>query len=319
MTDAKLTARTEAILNRWTESIPSVRRANRGNIAGGLVLLERLKADFNLNVRSHMTPNGFQLRGASKGKVAEILARYGETRPLAKEGGRTNRGLLSNLEILLDLLDGENISALPDKAQKELLDEMQAGLARRATELLNAKKLPFSHPREMTTRNALRRILDEAKARGKEGEVLQHLIGAKLALRFPDMKIENRSASAADEQGGRAGDFLVGDTVFHVTVSPNSGHYEKCEENLNANFRVYFLVSNGILFGARQYIAERFGGRVAVESCESFVSQNLEELSEFCGDKIRDCFLRLLETYNARVREVEVDLSLLVDIPEPGK
>lgn len=315
MTKANTAAQAESILKKWAGSIPS---ANRGNIAGCLVLLERLKTDFNLD-RSHMTPNGFQLRGAAKSKVGQILARYGETRPLAKEGGRTNRGLLANLERLLNLLRAEDIAALPGKARRELLDEKQAGLARRATELLNAKKLPFSHPREMTTRNVLRRILDEAKKRGKEGEVAQHLVGAKLALRFPDRKIENRSASAADEPGGRAGDFLVGDTVFHVTVSPNSGHYEKFAENLEANLRVYLLVSNGILFGARQYVAERFGVRVEVESCESFITHNLEESFEFSSKKIPVGFLRLLEIYNARVREVEADLSLLVDIPESDK
>ena len=316
MTKEKNSARAESILTRWMDKLPSRKRVNRGDIAGGLVILERLKADFNLDIQSHLTPNGYQLQGASALRVGEILKRHGETRPLAKEGGRTNRGLLANLRFLLDLLGKENIGALSGKARNELLDAMQDGLARRAVEVLNAKKLPFHLPREMTTHDALRRILDAANARGKEGEVAQHLVGAKLALRFPNIKIENRSASAADESGGHAGDFFVGDTVFHVTVSPNHGHYDKCDENLDGNLRVYLLVSNGILFGVRTYVATRFGGRVAVESYESFISQNIEELSEFSGNKIRNGFLRLLETYNDRVREVEADLSLLVDTPK---
>ena len=319
MSTSQAQARAESILARWMDSFPARKRVSRGNVAGGLVLLERLKTDFNLDIWSHMTPNGFQLKGATAVKVGEILKRHGETRPLAKEGGRTNRGLLANLGRLLELLEAEKIGALSGVARNNLLDAMQSGLARRAVELLNAKKLPLHFPRETTTRSALRRILDEAKARGKEGEVAQHLVGAKLALRFPDISVENRPASAADESGGQAGDFLVGDTVFHVTIAPNTGHYDKCAENLGANLRVYLLVSNGQLFGVRQYAHERFGNRVAVESCESFVSQNIEELSEFSGDKIRDGFLRLMKTYNKRVREAETDLSLLIDIPESGK
>lgn len=311
--------RAESILKRWTELLPSRRRSNRGDIAGGLVLLERLKTDFDLDIRKHRTPDGYQLKGATAVKAGEILSRHGESRPLAKEGGRTNRGLLSNLEILLDILREEGVDKLPGKARSELLDAMQAGLTRQASELLNAKKLPFRHPGGTTTRAVLRRILDEANARGKEGEVMQHLIGAKLALRFPHLDIENRPASAADESAGRPGDFLVGDMVFHATTQPNRGHYEKCRENLDANFRVCLLVSNGHLLQARQIAESEFGDRVAVESCESFVSQNLEELSEFRGDKIRGDFLRLLEAYNRRVREVESDLSLLVDIPDSGK
>ena len=316
MPDENMRARAESILKKWMSLIPSRSRANRGNVAGVLVLLERLKADFKLDIQNHRTPDGYQLRGVSKNRVGEILARHGETRLLAKEGGRTNRGLLSNSEILLRVLRDEGVGELSGKARGELLDAMQAGLARRATELLNAKKLPFRYSSGVTTRVALRRILDEAKTRGKEGEVIQHMVGAKLALRFPHLDIENRSVSAADESAGRPGDFLVNKTAFHVTVQPNRGHYEKCRENLDANLHVVLLVTNGHLLQARQIAESEFGDRVAVESCESFIAVNVEELSEFSPGKFRGDFLRLLATYNARVREVESDLSLLVEIPE---
>ena len=312
-------SRAETILARWEDALPSSIRVNRGNIAGGLVLLERLKTEFSLDIRDHRTPDGYQLKGATAVKTGEILARHNETRTLAKEGGRTNRGLLSNLEILLGCLRDEGVDKMPNAARVKLLDEMQAGLARRATRLLDAKQLPFRYPSGASTREVLRLILNEAKKRGKEGEVAQHLVGAKLCLRFPDMEIENRATAAADEPAGLHGDFLVGDTAFHVTVAPNRGHYDKCRDNLNANLRVYLLVSNGHLLNARQIAESEFGNCVTVESCESFVAQNIDELSEFSSAKIRDGLLALLQTYNERVREVESDLSLLVDAPEPVK
>ena len=56
-------------------------------------------------------------------------------------------------------------------------------------------------------------------------------------------------------------------------------------------------------------------GRVSVESIESFVSQNIEELSDFDGKKVPQGMRSLLETYNERLAEVETDLSLQVEIP----
>jgi len=50
-------------------------------------------------------------------------------------------------------------------------------------------------------------------------------------------------------------------------------------------------------------------------SIESFVSQNIEELSDFAGDKVSQNIKLLLEKYNERVAEVETDLSLQIRIP----
>jgi len=55
--------------------------------------------------------------------------------------------------------------------------------------------------------------------------------------------------------------------------------------------------------------------RIAVESVESFVGQNIEELSFFTRDKLKNGFRRLLEAYNNRVDAAEMDKSMLVEIP----
>lgn len=56
-------------------------------------------------------------------------------------------------------------------------------------------------------------------------------------------------------------------------------------------------------------------GLVAVESIESFVGQNVEELSVFTKNGLVDGIGRLLQTYNRRVQEVEADKSMLIEIP----
>jgi hypothetical protein len=158
-------------------------------------------------------------------------------------------------------------------------------------------------------------LLSAARDTGKEGPVAQHLVGAKLQLRFPDIAVGNESYSTADEQLGRPGDFYIGDTAFHVTVAPMIGVYEKCKHNLENGYRVFLLVPERAVTGARQN-AELMGpGRIAVESIESFVGQNIEELSYFSRDKLKNGFRRLLETYNDRVDAAETDKSMLVEIP----
>ena len=70
------------------------------------------------------------------------------------------------------------------------------------------------------------------------------------------------------------------------------------------------------LLGARQRTEQEVGDHVSVESIESFVSQNIEELGEFASLKVARQMKQLLDTYNQRVQEVETDLSLMISIPQ---
>ena len=145
--------------------------------------------------------------------------------------------------------------------------------------------------------------------------VAQYLVGAKLALRFPHLTVENFSFSTADAQLSRPGDFFLGDTTFHVTIAPSAAVFEKCLANLGQGYRVYLLVPERALIGARQNADAMMSEKIAVEGIESFVGNNVEELSEFSKDKLRDGFKRLFDKYNQRVDAVKDDKSLLLEIP----
>ncbi len=69
-----------------------------------------------------------------------------------------------------------------------------------------------------STTEFITKIIATAKERNQAGPVAQHLIGAKLALRFQDLEVENHSYTTADKQLGRKGDFQIQDAIFHVTV-----------------------------------------------------------------------------------------------------
>lgn len=302
------------IAQNWWESFPQ-RSRSRGNIAGGLVLLENLRHNLDFEIQAHKAPGSDQLKNATRANVQKILARFGEERVLLQEGGRTNRGLMKNLTSLLEALSSSSIGDIsPQNIDAELIN-MQRFLVEKARERFNAEKLSFEYRKDMTSRELIRLILESARKRRKSGEVAEYLVGAKLALRFPRYGIRNSAASAADVQTEENGDFQINDCVFHVTMSPNTGHYDKCQRNLADGLRVFLLVPDSILAGARQNMQLATAGRASVEAIESFVSQNIEELSDFEGQKVPYNMRRLLETYNERIAKVETDLSLQVMIP----
>jgi hypothetical protein len=216
---------------------------------------------------------------------------------------------------MLAALRSASIAELPEPERADALTALQSFLCDRVKEYHNRQRLSVVYDPAQSTWQAVRNLLDEAAKCGKEGPVAQYLVGAKLELRFPDVEIGNESYSTADDQLDRPGDFRVGDTAFHVTVAPMPAVHEKCKRNIEMGYRVYLLVSDRLLAGARQNATLAAPGRIAVESIESFVSNNIEELSTFSKDRLGTGFRRLLETYNMRVDEADLDKSMLVEIP----
>ena len=302
------------IIENWWESF-SPRSRSRGNIAGGLVILENLRDKFELDIEAHKATGSDQLRNAGRQNVQKILARFGEERILLQEGGRTNRGLMKNLQPLLRALADTGMDQLPLESREFEIGNMQEVLVAKARDIFNAEKMSFDYRLGMTSREIVGKILASADNRRKTGEVAEYLVGAKLSLRFPDYNIRNSAASAADLQTEEQGDFQINDCVFHVSVAPNRGHFDKCLRNLADGLRVFLLVPDEMLVGARQNAQLDTSGRVSVESIESFVSQNIEELSDFAGMKVAQNIRRLFDRYNQRVAEVETDLSLQIRIP----
>jgi len=183
-------------------------------------------------------------------------------------------------------------------------------------ELFSRERIRFVYTTEKTISYLIGDILAAARASGKEGPVAQYLVGAKLQLRFPGMSISNESYSSADEQTGRQGDFTVQDTAFHVTVAPMTAVYEKCVANLNEGKSAFLLVPARSVEGARQNADNMASGRIDVAAIESFVGFNVNEIAMFGKGASAQALLKLLEIYNSRVKEVETDLSLMIDIPK---
>jgi hypothetical protein len=303
-------------LDRYRDKLPA-----KGSVAAALVILRRLSETFDLDIANHVSGKGAQITGLSGKAVQNILTEFGETRVLSAIGGRSNRGTRGDMEGLLDTiapLGLENVSA---DERRAILRAMQQHVVEHyvprhfAVERVEA---PFD-PAEATY-GFIGGLLDNARASGKAGPVAEYLVGAKLAFLYPQKNIRNKQFSTSDTAGDHGGDFEIGNTVFHVTVAPMPELYAKLAQNLANGFRVYLLVPGAQVIGARQNADAVGARRVAVESIESFVATNVDEASEFDGERLKGGLRYLLETYNRRVNEVESDKSLLIEIPKnlPG-
>ena len=316
-----MSARNPALdaFERWYQGLRIHRPGGgpaRGTIAAALVVIDRLKTKFDLNLDSHRAAGKSKIKGVGASALARILLEFGETRPFLKEGGRTNRGGPGDVAKMLDALRAARLDRLPDKERIQVLTDLQRFLVDKVREFHSRERLKVSFDPSRSVWQTIHDLLALARENSKEGPVAQYLVGAKLQLRFPETKISNESYSTADDQLGRPGDFHVGDTAFHVTVAPTSGVYDRCKRNLQEGLAVYLLVPDRALVGARQNAELTAPGQIEAESIESFVSQNVQELSTFSKNKVIDGFRHLLETYNQRVDAVENDKSMLIELPK---
>ena len=307
-----------AAFTNWYANLrkyPSSGGPARGTIGAALVVLERLKTDFNLDLTAQRAGGEGQIRGVSGAAVAQILRKLGESRRFLGEGGRTNRGAAGEIGTMLEAIRPLGLEHSSNAERVEILTALQQFLVVKVRDYHNRQRLRIVYDPTKSTWFLVHDLLNKASESSKGAPVAQHLVGAKLQQRFPNVIVENHSHSTADEQTNRPGDFTVGDAVFHVTITPNAGHYSKCKENLEDGKGVWLLVPDRQLAGARQNADNTAPGQIAVESIESFVSQNVEEQSEFVRENATVKALRLLELYNLRVDAVELDKSIMIDIP----
>lgn len=289
----------------------------------GLILCDHLRRSFPLERASYTTDS--QVQGISGPRISQILAEHGETRRFTAEGGRTSRGTLRKADELAETINEAALAAgyaeLGVHDQLEIIGAIQGWFVCKVQADYFGRKavkaeINPSRPVSVSVYN----ILTEAKAQGgyAAGAVAQHLVGAKLTLRFPDHEVGNDSYSTADMQTARPGDFSIGNTAFHVTVSPSERLMShRCAENLVQGYRPVVLVPQDRVAAALQLADNaQLLGQVSVIAIETFVGLNVEEIALFTSDGVKTGLRALLEKYNERVSLSEPDPSLKIEIPE---
>lgn len=293
-----------------------------GVLSTGLIVTGHIRKGFPLT--EDKVASGSQISGLSGGAVAKVLALYGESRKFLSEGGRTSRGsrgrgielASSYTEGLADLshvdLDVQVLDALVEAGQRWFVERLQVEYF--SKQRIEADIFP-DQPISLAV-EALLKAGDE-KGGNTAGAVAQHLVGAKLSLRFPHENIGLDSYTTADQQTNRQGDFTVGDTAFHVTMRPTQALIDvRCKANISHGYRPVVLVPGKLVAAAAQ-LAEiaSLSSKVSIVSIESFVGLNVEEMGIFRADEIRSGLRALLDKYNERIMQAESDLSLQIEIP----
>jgi hypothetical protein len=144
---------------------------------------------------------------------------------------------------------------------------------------------------------------------------MQHLVGAKLEMLYPDQEIHHSGYSVADSPTGRSGDFQIGDCVIHVTTAPGKPVLQKCCVNLDRGLRP-LIVSTNAGAALAETLAEEEGihRRLEVLDITQFLVANMLEWTTFDASQRRYTFEELVRRYNVIIDACETDPSLKIEV-----
>lgn len=296
-------------------------RINTNIMTSGLIVSRMVRDGLPITDDRFYSEGKSQVKGISGRAVQVILAEYGESRQFTSEGGRTSRKTLVIADEFRQALHGVYSNDSTDQVDlSSLASSLESYFTRRVRiDYFDKQRIKLELDASKPVSVVVSDILEAASERNDRptGAVLQHLIGAKLELRFPDADVGRDRSTTADQQTDREGDFQIGTTAFHVTVSPMEKLIDRCKQNLHSGFRPVILTPTSRLLAARQ-MAENVGllDRIGVQSAEDYIGTNIEELSTYDGDEIRRGLSALIFTYNERIQDVESDRSLMINVPK---
>jgi hypothetical protein len=313
LSSPQLLEKSHQLLQDWLLSCTRSKRLSRNTIAVGIVVLHHLKNKSPVNPTEVISPGGEIID--SRGKLHQILRSYGVTRPEKYLKEVTTRQAHPDGKRLFDAFEyGAVFTGLTEEERQSILVELIEVLIQEIDKWFLRQNLKINFERHHSPSEWVRKILEEAK--GKSGGVVeQHLVGAKLQTRHADIQIANLPGHAADVQTGRPGDFVVGDTVYHVTVAPSPVVVQKCGENISAGLHPILLVPYDLVSKTKSF-AEYAGleKRLTVIAIEDFVALNIIEMANDHKSRFFEVLNRIIDSYNERLQAVETDMSLKIDV-----
>lgn len=305
----------------WYESQrTSSGRVNTNVMNAGLIVSDMVRDGLPILDGRFYSPRGSQVQGLSGAAIARILARNGENRLFTSEGGRTSRGTLNladsfraALNDIQSVASGSALNEVASALEKFFTDRVRV-------DYFDKQRIDVEIDPGKPVSAVVGDILSAAAERADQptGEVLQHLVGAKLQLRFPQVEIGMDKANSADQQTDREGDFQVGTTAFHVTVAPMEKIIDRSIRNKRAGYRPVILTPERRVQAARQMVENRdasMASQVSVQAAEIFIGTNIEEIAVYDSAQIRRDLALLVRTYNRRIELIETDKSLQIEEP----
>lgn len=289
----------------------------KGKLSVALIMTRRAKEEgLPLDPNDLLTEKGGQVKGLGGGAVQKILDEHDIHRVLAREGGRTSRGSISNMEAYVAFLNSLNKKGFND------LDHIEKFWIDKVKDFFASQPLSINLDHAISIKATIQQVLNQAKERQQEnpysqyqGAVIQHLVGAKLEHLNGKGAIAHHSFSTSDSQRGRPGDFEVGEAVLHITTAPGEALIKKCEENLKKGLKpIIVTLENKV--SVAQGLAENKGlvDRIDVFEIGQFLATNIYEIGKFEFKGQKEAVEKLVSIYNEIIGKVETDPSLKIKL-----
>jgi Domain of unknown function (DUF4928) len=176
-------------------------------------------------------------------------------------------------------------------------------------------QIPSVYEPDATACAHINRLLLSAEAVGKADLFAKHLVGAVLALRFPELSIPDQQV-ARGRCPHETADYATGDCAFHAVGTLHFAQIEGWAAGNGRGQRAYLLVPERVAIGVKLLISDTNTRLITVQSIEEFVGQNIDEIAGYTRDGMRNTLVELLQHYNKRVDTHERDASLLIAIPQ---
>ncbi len=304
------------LLNEKLQAFASKERfSSKGPLCVAIVVTEHArKLGLPLDPEKLITEGGGQVLGLGKSSVQATLKRHDIDRELAREGGRTSRGSLSNMRKYVDFLNST--------VNASELERVEAFWIRKVQDFFAAHPFKIKLDPSRGLRSVVRDLVNQATERQREstgtsyaGALIQHLVGAKLECALSEIKLNHHSYSTSDQQSGRQGDFLVGQVAIHVTTAPGEALIQRCMDNLNAGYRpLVVTLERGVIVARELADQQGVSEKIDLFEAEQFIALNLYELGQFQTEGCKIAIDDLIDRYNAIVERVETDPSLKIRV-----
>jgi uncharacterized protein DUF4928 len=302
------------VLETWLQSCTRGKKVSRNTVAVGIVILDHLRRRFP-PVRAEIVSGGGEIRGSRGTKLRGIFQKYGLPASYLKEV--TTRQGHQDGQRLLTMCENDTVLATVSFPERDhILELLITRLASVANEWLSRPSLEMDLERRETPSSWVQQILIRVK--GKSGGIVeQHLVGAKLERRYAseNITIPNHPAHAGDLQTERQGDFVIGNTVYHITSTPGEQVIQKCSASIQRGEHPILLVPRDKQ-AAAVGLAEIQGieNQLSIVALEDFIALNIIELATVRKITLFDVFNEVISTYNRRLEEVETDMSLKINV-----
>lgn len=312
MSNVLIYERAHELLQDWLASCVRHNKLSRNTIAIGIVVLDHLREKCPLSPEDVISSGG-EIRN-SRSSLHRILQKYGVNQPKKYLKEVTTRQAHQDGRRLLELYQfGTFFIPLPSAERDQLLLQLIGELLKEVDIWLGRQNLKVGFERHHTPSEWIGKILEAAKSKSG-GVVEQHLVGAKLQKRYPQIEVANFPGHAADKQTGRLGDFVVGTTIYHVTASPTPNVVQKCGDNIRAGLHPILLVPSEQVIKTKSIAEyERLEKQLTVMAIEDFVALNIIELATGEQSKFYVVLSEILDIYNHRLEQVETDMSLKIE------